>query len=73
MEANTTTKLLTIISENVSGDVTITPESTFEELGMDSLDFICMINEVREKVGPITDLKASKCEKVSDLLGQFSA
>jgi acyl carrier protein len=63
-------KIIALIEEEL--DVhPVTPEMTFEELGMDSLDFICLINDVREKFGPISDDRAQKMNKVSDLLESF--
>lgn len=60
-------KLISFIEEEL--DVhPVTTEMTFEELGMDSLDFICLINDLREKFGPIRDEQAQKMNKVGDLL-----
>ena len=73
MEANTVTELLIDEVRSASGFEIVEPQMTFAELGLDSLDFICMINEVREKVGPIDDKTASQLYTVGDLLAHFSA
>ena len=40
---------------------------------MDSLDYICMIQEVRDqKLGKITDAQAQKCLSVGDVLDALS-
>jgi acyl carrier protein len=73
MEANPINELLIKLVEEASGMpvADIKPSSTFVELGMDSLDFILLINEIREHVGPITQAEATRCEKVSDLIDHF--
>ena len=62
-------KILAIIEEAGFGPADET--STFEALGMDSLDFICLINEMREHIGPISDEQARKMDKVGDLMEAF--
>lgn len=72
METNRTDELLKLVEEASGVSVaSIKPESTFEELGMDSLDFILLVNELRQYVGPITQAEAARCEKVSDLIDHF--
>lgn len=44
-----------------------TSAQTFEEVGLDSLDFVLMVQEVREKVGEVSDHDAARCETVGDL------
>ena len=63
--------LLDLIKENCGLDV-VTPEMTFAQLGMDSLDYILLIKDIREKIGPIGNHQAQSCEKVSDLLAVFN-
>lgn len=61
-------KVLDIVVEETglpSDQVTI--ESTFVDLGVDSLDFLCILSEVRKNVGPISDNFISQIEKVGDL------
>lgn len=66
METNTTELLLDLIKQEL--DVDAAPDMTFEELGMDSLDFVLLVQEIRDKIGPITDAQARRCTTVSDLL-----
>lgn len=50
---------------------TVTPESTFEELGIDSLDAIDIIYEIEEKFGvtiPQDGLDLNTAKSVSDIL-----
>ena len=54
--------------EDESGFSPVDEKTTFEEMGMDSLDFICLINDVREKFGTISDEQARGMNKVGDLL-----
>lgn len=60
-------KLISII-ERENDCTGVTESSTFESLGLDSLDFILIINEIRNEIGPISDADARKCETVGDLL-----
>lgn len=70
METYLSNKLLDLIREE-SGVEVIKPNMTFEELGMDSLDFILLIQEVRDQIGPVTRQQAQECIKVSELLAIF--
>jgi acyl carrier protein len=70
VETNTIDELLNLIREEL-GIEDVRPEHTFEELGMDSLDFILMIQEIRDRIGPITRQQAQECRKVSDLMKVF--
>lgn len=50
---------------------TVTPESTFEELGIDSLDAIDIVYEIEEKFGvqvPQDALDLNTAQRVSDIL-----
>ena len=67
METNSTQQLLGLIEEE-TGVVGITPDMTFEQIGMDSLDYVLLIQEIRQKIGPLTTKQAQSCAKVSDLL-----
>ena len=73
METHASAELLKIVKESSGFDGEVTHAMTFDELGLDSLDFICMIQEIREKVGPISDLEASHCGTVGDLVSHFCA
>lgn len=46
----------------------ITEAMRFEEIGMDSLDFILIVNLIRDQVGPITRQQAQGCASVGDLI-----
>ena len=59
-------KVLAIVKEEICSN-DITPETTFIELGVDSLDFLCIINRVRNEVGPIQNSMIGSIEKVVDL------
>jgi acyl carrier protein len=61
-------KVLAIVVEeaDVPAD-SITLETTFVDLGVDSLDFLCIINRIRNEVGPIPDSVMGSIEKVIDL------
>ena len=67
METNSTQQLLGLIEEE-TGVVGITPDMTFEQIGMDSLDYVLLIQEIRQKIGPLTTKQAQSCTKVGDLL-----
>lgn len=70
MEKNPVNVILSILEER--SDVhPIGEEMSFEQLGMDSLDFIEAIQEVREKVGPVSEKQAQSCENVADLIKVF--
>jgi acyl carrier protein len=73
MDTDTTRKLLAIVSEVSGSEEQVTLEHTFEKLGMDSLDFILMIQQVREKIGTISDADAARCETVGDLIDHVYA
>ena len=66
MTDETIQKVLAIVKEEICSN-DITPETTFIELGVDSLDFLCIINRVRNEVGPIKDFMIGSIEKVIDL------
>jgi acyl carrier protein len=51
----------------------VTLDTTFVELGVDSLDFLCIVNRVRNEVGPIRDVFIGSIEKVSDLAAAVGA
>lgn len=51
----------------------ITLDTTFTEIGVDSLDFLCIIAEVRKNVGPVADVFVSRIEKISDLAAAVGA
>ena len=70
METSVAKQLLEIIEEETCTQ-NVTPDMTFEQLGMDSLDFICLINAICEKVGAITRAEAIKLKTVGDILAVF--
>jgi acyl carrier protein len=49
----------------------VTPDMSFEQIGMDSLDYAELIAEVRHQVGPITTKQAQACWTVGELLAVF--
>jgi acyl carrier protein len=51
----------------------VTLETTFAELGVDSLDFLHILAEVRDKVGPVEDTFITIIEKVGDLAAAVGA
>ena len=59
-------QLFAVIEEEMG--IRPTEDMTFADLGMDSLDFMCLIQEIRLKVGPITRQQAQSCLSVSDLI-----
>jgi acyl carrier protein len=61
-------KVLAIVVEEAdvpAGSVTL--ETTFVDLDVDSLDFLCIVNRVRNEVGPVPDSMIGSIEKVIDL------
>jgi acyl carrier protein len=74
MEANTAEQLLISMVSEASGIAAenITADSTWEELGVDSLDFALLINEIREKIGPMSEVGAASSKNVGDLFDNIS-
>jgi acyl carrier protein len=64
-------KLIALI-QNELGDIEVTEKSTFVELGMDSLDYVLLIQEIRSEIGGISDEAARKALTVGDLLDHIS-
>lgn len=61
-------KLIKIITEHVESDIeTINEETTFESLGIDSLDTVEMVMELEEELGAELQLD-EKLTTVGDLL-----
>lgn len=60
-------KLIALIEEQADFRP-VTEETTFEEMGMDSLDFMLLIQDVRSEIGTITDEQVQKLNTVGDLL-----
>jgi acyl carrier protein len=72
MEKNSAELILDIIAEVADVPKSeLRSDATFEKLGMDSLDFILLIQELRDRIGPITDEQAMKIESVGQLLEAF--
>lgn len=42
-------------------------ETSFVALGIDSLEFLCIVNRVRNEVGPVDDVMISQIRTVKDL------
>lgn len=59
--------LLGIVRED-SGIDDVTLDSSFETLGVDSLDFILIVKDTREKIGPVSDEAVENITTVRDLL-----
>ena len=72
MEAHSLERLLIELVQEEACCKDVTLESTFEELGIDSLDFICLLQEIRKKIGPITDEQAVGVHTVGDLFKVLS-
>ena len=74
METNTAQQLLEIIVE-ASGvtDKTLGAETTFEELGMDSLDFMEMMTDVSVKIKQIPKSRYFAIDTIGDLLKELEA
>ena len=61
-------KIAAIIADHTGGDITeITPETTFEELGVDSLDTVEMVMKLEEELGAEIEMEG-KFETVGDLV-----
>lgn len=61
-------KVIALIAENVAADVnSITEETTFDELGVDSLDMVEFVMEAEEEFGiSIEQDEISSVKKVGD-------
>jgi len=60
-------KLLLLI-RNETGVMDATDDTTIEALGVDSLDFICLLQAIRDKFGPISTETATEARTVGDLI-----
>jgi acyl carrier protein len=72
---DTLNKMTTIIAEQLRIDrATIKPESTFKDLGADSLDMVQIIMKLEEQFGiEINDDDAQKMEKLADAVNYVNA
>lgn len=72
---DTLQKMITIIAEQLKIDrAAIKPESTFKDLGADSLDMVQIIMKLEEQFGiEINDADAEKMEKLSDAVTYVNA
>lgn len=72
---DTLNKMTTIIAEQLRIDrATIKPESTFKDLGADSLDMVQIIMKLEEQFGiEINDADAEKMEKLADAVNYVNA
>lgn len=72
---DTLNKMTTIIAEQLRVDrATIKPESTFKDLGADSLDMVQIIMKLEEQFGiEINDADAEKMEKLADAVSYVNA
>jgi len=51
-------KLATVIADHTGGDITeITEDTTFEQLGVDSLDIVEMVMKFEEELGVVLELE----------------
>jgi len=68
MTDETVQKVLAIVADeaDVSTD-SVTLETTFVDLDVDSLDFLCIVNRVRNEIGPVPNSVLGSIEKVVDL------
>jgi acyl carrier protein len=66
METNTTNELLELI-ESETGKA-VTPETRIDELGIDSLEFVCLMQSIEEKFKAIPEVEWSKLDTVGDIL-----
>ena len=48
-------------------------DALFSELGIDSLDFAQLIQEVREKIGPFSRAQAQRCQSLRDIVKELEA
>ena len=61
-------KIAAIIADHTGGDISeITAETTFEELGVDSLDTVEMVMRLEEELGKELEME-EKFETVGDLV-----
>ena len=61
-------KVMEITAEEAGVKVEeLTLETSFAEIGVDSLDFLAILAEVREKVGPVADAFITRIETIGDL------
>ncbi|MFI5333358.1 MAG: acyl carrier protein [Candidatus Babeliales bacterium] len=72
---DTFNKMATIIADQLRVDrATIKPESTFKDLGADSLDMVQIIMKLEEQFGiEINDADAEKMEKLADAVNYVNA
>lgn len=61
------------VVKNEMGVESVTSEMTFAELGMDSLDLMCIITELQLRIGPLPKLEAVKMESVGGILSWYKA
>jgi acyl carrier protein len=71
MEARSAVELLIDIIERDSDRMGVTIDTTFDSLGIDSLDYLLIIQDVRREIGPVTDAQAYKVTTVGELLKVF--
>jgi acyl carrier protein len=72
MEAHTTKQLLEIIVEAADvHDRTLSMETTFEELGMDSLDFMEMMSDIAARIKPIPKSRFFAIDTIGDLFAEM--
>lgn len=71
METNTAEQLLKILEEQLGEKVSL--DTSFEEMGMDSLDFMEFITEIRSTLGPVSDKEVFSLTKPRDVLNLLDA
>lgn len=60
-------KLISLIEEQTEFRP-ILEETTFAQMGLDSLDFLLLLQEIRDQIGPVTDAQAIRAQKLGDLM-----
>jgi acyl carrier protein len=58
-------KVRVIVEEE--SDELVTADMSFVALGLDSLEFLCVVNRVRNELGPVDDTMISQIRTVKDL------
>lgn len=62
-------KVIQIIADECDIPIdTITLQSTFVALGLDSLEYICLIQRMREDIGPVSEDAAIEAQNVQQLI-----
>lgn len=65
LNADLIDKVQAIVSEESCEKVEA--DTSFVVLGLDSLEFLCIVNRVRNEIGPVDDMMISQIRTVKDL------